>query len=424
MTLFRGCHEYLLYCRMRLTLGIKRRSAEIPDIPKPFRPPSVLMHVYPLARTELRIDPNWPIESFTAALIGIGGPIFDNIISKIRADIVSSQDDAHTRDMLRRLAAHIIQQAGVVPLDLLLFSGKLVLSKTGDANKQRKAMPVGEGSYASVYQGSYRSLRGSNQKQQKTDVEVFALKCMRFLSNHTAEDLRNQRQRMILELVNTWMLAHPYILSLKAVHFDPELSPFILVLPWMPNSNVRVRLQHYVDGRQAFTGKLHNLSNRWIGQIACGLEYVHTEGIVHGDVRGVNILVDQSDSIKIADFGLSLYAEGMSKNYASAREGNPAWTAPELFDRKTMQRLRGTREGDIYSFAMVCIELWTLTDPVIFPGEARPYRPNSPDPKCQEQMSDSLWRIVSNCWDEDPRKRFTALELRRELSAIGIAASP
>ena len=71
----------------------------------------------------------------------------------------------------------------------------------------------------------------------------------------------------------------------------------------------------------------------------------------------MNILVDRSEDIKIADFGLSLYAEGMSKNYASAREGNPVWTAPELFDRVTMKRLRATRESDIYSFAMVCIEV-------------------------------------------------------------------
>lgn len=71
----------------------------------------------------------------------------------------------------------------------------------------------------------------------------------------------------------------------------------------------------------------------------------------------VNILVDQKNNIKISDFGLSLYAEGMSKNYASAREGNPAWTAPEIFDMQTMKRLRATRESDIYSFAMVCIEV-------------------------------------------------------------------
>lgn len=156
----------------------------------------------------------------------------------------------------------------------------------------------------------------------------------------------------------------------------------------------------------------------------------------------VNVLVDQQDNIKIADFGLSLYAEGMSKNYASAREGNPAWTAPEIIDTKTMTRLRATHESDIYSFAMVCIEvnptqshivafdnesycdyicqLWTLADPMICPGTERPNRPSSPDLASQDPMPDGLWRVVNQCWDKDPKKRLTASRLNEELRLIGI----
>lgn len=119
---------------------------------------------------------------------------------------------------------------------------------------------------------------------------------------------------MILELVNTWMLSHEYILSLTAVLFKPELSPFTLVLPWMPKSNVRVRLRQLQEKPQTYDGKLHNLSNRWVsalpicetrdllllvklGQIAIGLEYVHLEGIVHGDLRGVSKVISHYVSV-------------------------------------------------------------------------------------------------------------------------------
>ena len=87
---------------------------------------------------------------------------------------------------------------------------------------------------------------------------------------------------MILELVNTWMLAHRHVLSLKAVYFDAALSPLILVFPWMSNSNVRMRLRDYLEGRQLYNGKLHNLSNRWVSYLRTWYIIYHAHSRILG----------------------------------------------------------------------------------------------------------------------------------------------
>ena len=87
LTLFSRCHEALLHSRARLTNIVQHRPAELANIPLPYDKNSfsVLDYLYRFAKTELRLDPNWPTNSFTAALIGIRGPIFNAIVAKIRA---------------------------------------------------------------------------------------------------------------------------------------------------------------------------------------------------------------------------------------------------------------------------------------------------------------------------------------------------
>lgn len=112
-------------------------------------------------------------------------------------DIIASESDARTRDMLRRLAVHMIQEAGIIPAQIMTLPGRLTLAKADDANRQKKALPVGEGSYASVYQGCYTPPKPSTRMLsvgQTPKTSFVALKCMRFFSNGTPEDLRNQRQ--------------------------------------------------------------------------------------------------------------------------------------------------------------------------------------------------------------------------------------
>ena len=72
-------------------------------------------------------------------------------------------------------------------------------------------------------------------------------------------------------------------------------------------------------------------------------------------------MIDHDMEVKLADFGLSVFADGASNSYASVRAGATRWLAPELIDPAEFgkQSSRPTFMSDIYSFACVVIEVCT-----------------------------------------------------------------
>ncbi len=95
-------------------------------------------------------------------------------------------------------------------------------------------------------------------------------------------------------------------------------------------------------------------------QVSDGLEAAHRQGVVHRDLKSQNIILDNTNRIKIIDFGLarSAHMEGMTAT--GLIMGTPEYMAPEQVSGKKIDE-----RADIYSFGIILYELFTGRVPFI-----------------------------------------------------------
>ncbi|KAJ7216754.1 kinase-like domain-containing protein [Mycena rebaudengoi] len=242
------------------------------------------------------------------------------------------------------------------------------------------------GGFGDIYQASYGG-------------KTVALKRMRTF--HRGSELRRIRLQFCREALIWQDLKHPYILPMLGIDRESFPSSLCMVSPWMENGTVLNYLEEH--GRQDV--------DRLLWEVAQGLEYLHSRNIVHGDLRGANILITQDWSACLTDFGLTSFTDTTAATTTSHRAGTIRWMAPELIDPDRFGlKFRRTTASDVYAFACVCLELYTGRPPFadvreggvvlkIVQGE-RPAQPSTMPP-----MSEALWKYVSEWWAEDPATR-------------------
>lgn len=194
-------------------------------------------------------------------------------------------------------------------------------------------------------------------------------------------------------------------------------------------------------------------------KIATGMTYLHRQGIFHGDLKSKNVLVRDVDSlceVKITDFGVSKQIprpsrptvhvvnanndSGVSEqipgptevnadndwdsDYSALTEnastddsvnssafsgpvGTRMWMAPEVLTSSGAGNNLYSAKADVYSFAMLCVELITggypyreilgnIKDHVVVQGNR---------PRLPEDLPSDLRELIIQCWDEEPQRR-------------------
>ncbi|XP_039163182.1 wall-associated receptor kinase-like 10 [Eucalyptus grandis] len=100
-------------------------------------------------------------------------------------------------------------------------------------------------------------------------------------------------------------------------------------------------------------------------EVALALEYMHScaePPIIHGDIKSVNILLDQNYSVKVSDFGTSvLISPERSHVLANEIQGTLGYIDPEYLTTGLI-----TIKSDVYSFGVVLVELLTGKKPTSF----------------------------------------------------------
>ncbi|KAF8964650.1 ras guanine nucleotide exchange factor domain-containing protein [Flammula alnicola] len=212
--------------------------------------------------------------------------------------------------------------------------------------------------------------------------------------------------------VSIWReLDHPNVVPLYGVTYIGE--DLYSVSPWMDNGTAVSYVKKFpaVDRLKLLT------------DAAFGLEYLHNRGIVHGDLRGANVLISQDGTARLSDFGLSKFLEDCRKGMTTSHSLNPRWFAPELLQQTGPL----STHSDVWSFGMICLEILSGEMPFRnFPRDIAVLReldngklPDHPGQIATLQgLSDDMWALMRRCWQKKPESRPPISDVKTSILAI------
>jgi serine/threonine protein kinase len=104
---------------------------------------------------------------------------------------------------------------------------------------------------------------------------------------------------------------------------------------------------------------------RILTHAAKGMYFLHSSGIVHRDLKSLNLLLDAKWNVKVSDFGLTRFKEQLRKNQQQNQEPKMVgasihWTAPEVLNEASNIDYEA---ADMYSFGIILWEVQTRLDP-------------------------------------------------------------
>ncbi|KAG8939780.1 hypothetical protein FRC03_006055 [Tulasnella sp. 419] len=284
------------------------------------------------------------------------------------------------------------------------------LDLTG-SSRIEKTMRIDFGGYSDLFRGTMV------RKRMTSEV---AIKELRERLTENAE--RNERlcKRFYREVVAWQSLDHPNVVKLLGftISKQPGESPSFIT-NWYQYGNVVGYLERY-----PLVDRLIILRD-----IASGLEYLHSENIVHGDLKGENILIDNSGTAMLCDFGTSHFLEDAREIRGlttSSRVVTRCFSCPEL-ERSEDQRK--TRMSDMWAFGCLAMQVLTGQTPYSTaqttgqPTLSKRIRKGVPpydlaSYASRNQYEDAILPHIKQCWSMEPNARPTAAQFRYHLDRI------
>ncbi|WVW80754.1 hypothetical protein I302_102740 [Kwoniella bestiolae CBS 10118] len=220
-------------------------------------------------------------------------------------------------------------------------------------------------------------------------------------------------KHLFLAEVNIWCrLDSEYVLPFFGASSAVGPPPWFLVSPWMKNGRITDYVRSEVGSRVDRIALIH--------RVAQGMEYLHSRDVVHGDLKGQNILIDDEGRPKLCDFGLSQIKIDITSKSASPPEGESNAGTLRFLPPERLKLSPLTKECDVYSFAMTIYQIYSGEIPFaaldaynakmsILEGVRPPQIPDIPD---------ELYNLMTRCWAADPRVRPTYEQISTELETM------
>ncbi|KAF7967351.1 hypothetical protein HWV62_34655 [Athelia sp. TMB] len=250
------------------------------------------------------------------------------------------------------------------------------------------------------------------KRQTKSTGRIVAVKGFRMTTTAGVGKINEKFQVALLELVAEWQtLEHPNVMPCLGVTYDFGLVVSV-VMPLCPEGNINDYIRDHPHAN-----KLGLLS-----QVASGVAYLHSRGVVHGKICGKNIVVAPNGCPLITDAGLSQVIRSQEGIFPWALPSEYLrWQAPETFETDLDDTY--TASSDVWSLAMTILEVMSGRMPyyprrqlhatafAIMDG-VLPQRPDN------DTVSDSLWEMLHAFWAKNPCDRPCAALMQQQLEAM------
>ncbi|OMJ65406.1 hypothetical protein SteCoe_38283 [Stentor coeruleus] len=249
---------------------------------------------------------------------------------------------------------------------------------------------VGEGVYGKVYQA-----------MNLNTGELLAVKSYKL--NHDEEIAQKELISIKRELLILKFLDHPNIIKYFQVDYESNTNTIDILIEYVPSGSMLNLLQKY----RVFS---ESVIRNYTKQLLDGLDYLHSNEVIHRDLKSANILITENSTLKLTDFGCSRRFDSNVSSQSKSFKGSPYWMSPEM-----VTNTGHSYPSDIWSLGCLVIEMASGRPPwsnyskfskdvlrlIAKPG-------NMPD---MPRVSSSLMDFISRCLQRDPEKRATAKEL-------------
>jgi eukaryotic-like serine/threonine-protein kinase len=252
------------------------------------------------------------------------------------------------------------------------------------ANRYRLVCPLGSGTMSTVYKAE--DIRRGNR--------VVAVKLLNVVHDDETKREIFRRETRALE-----QLEHPHIIKIFDYGWSAEGKCHYIVLEYIPRTLLDV-IQDHAREKEDRT---------WcwplMREMVDTLVHAHSQGVIHRDLKPTNILITETGSSKLTDFGISFLKFELGTGVTVSQFWSIGYAAPE--QRNGQQ---ATEQSDIYSLGCVFYHLLS--------GKAPPSEGITQDHLRALGLPPQVERTLQQMVARDPSERFeNALQLQRRLAS-------
>ncbi|KAF9069966.1 kinase-like domain-containing protein [Rhodocollybia butyracea] len=266
---------------------------------------------------------------------------------------------------------------------------------------------IGKGFFSNVYKGTWRH-------------RTVAIKVLE----------QSTKREAFLSEIDVWKsFRHPNILRLYGTSDPYKDNTWFLVSPYMRNGSLPEYLKRLEwDGSMimgsSMVSEVYGDSSipdllRFMHEISQAMEYLHSMHVIHGDLKGANVLLDNDRRCVLSDFGQSRHHAKISYKDPKHAHGF-RWQSPELMSGRGFI----SKENDVYAFAITCVEIVTMgslpwpTKPddvvkiIVLEQNGRPPFPS----KIVDRLG--VLSLLENCWHDEFGERPTFSKVVKDLETL------